>query len=131
MNASDVMQKGLVFVSPELPIDQFEELLTGEEIGGAPVIDRNGALVGVASKTDIVRGLSEEVSQRADAMLKLGAELTVGDIMSPDVVTVTADQDVRSIARTMTEGRLHRVLVANDEEVLGIITSLDLVKLLT
>ena len=71
-------------------MDRFEELLTGEDISGAPVI-RNGPLIGVASKTDIVRGLCEQVAQRTDSPMNLGAELTVDDIMSPDVVTVSPD----------------------------------------
>jgi CBS domain-containing protein len=129
MKASDLMQKGVVVVSPELRIDQFEELLTSEDISGAPVVDTNGALVGIASKTDIVRALSEELRERADS--DLGSNLTVEDIMSGEVVTVGPDEDAKAIARKMIDGHLHRVLVVNESDVIGIVTSLDLLRLLT
>lgn len=129
MKASDLMQKGVVVVSPELRLDQFEELLTSEDISGAPVVDTNGALVGIASKTDIVRALSEELRERSDS--DLGSNLTVEDIMSGEVVTVGPDEDAKAIARKMIDGHLHRVLVVNESDVVGIVTSLDLLRLLT
>lgn len=129
MKASDLMQKGVVVVSPELGLDQFEELLTSEDISGAPVIDTNGALVGIASKTDIVRALSEELRERSDS--DLGSNLTVEDIMSGEVVTVGPNEDAKVIARKMIDGHLHRVLVVNETDVIGIVTSLDLLRLLT
>jgi CBS domain-containing protein len=128
MKASDLMQKGVVVVSPELGLDQFEELLTSEDISGAPVIDTNGALVGIASKTDIVRALSEELRERSDS--DLGSNLTVEDIMSGEVVTVGPNEDAKVIARKMIDGHLHRVLVVNETDVIGIVTSLDLLRLL-
>ena len=51
--------------------------------------------------------------------------------MTPDVVTVSPDDEVKAVARIMVEGKLHRVLVADTEGVRGIVTSFDLLKLLT
>jgi CBS domain-containing protein len=126
--AADLMQTGVLSVSPELALEDFEELLTSEEVSGAPVLDANGKLLGIASKTDIVRGLAEQMSA---ALRELGSPgLTVGEVMTPDVVTVGPDADVETVARAMVDGGLHRVLVVTDGEVLGIITSLDLLRLL-
>jgi CBS domain-containing protein len=130
MRAADVMEKDLVTVSPELTLDRFEELLTLEDIGGAPVVDANGALVGIASKTDIVRALSEELSEREQDGFELGAEMQVGDIMTTEVVTVTPGEDVRAVAQRMIDAHVHRVLVVEGTEVVGIITSLDLLRAL-
>jgi CBS domain-containing protein len=125
LRVSDLMQKSLVTVSPELPVQEFEELLTAEGIGGAPVVrdDQSGA-IGVASKTDIVRALSEERAEWVRELLR--PELSVGDIMTTDPVTVSPDEDVANVARTMIDGGLHRVLVIDGEDLVGIITPLDL-----
>jgi len=127
VRAADVMQKGVMTVNPELPIESFEEFLDTEEISGAPVQDEMGNIIGVVSKTDLVRALSRREEGGEDP---LGGELTVEDIMTPDVVTVSPDDDVKAVARIMVEGRLHRVLVADSEGVRGIVTSFDLLKLL-
>jgi CBS domain-containing protein len=41
MRAGDVMQKGVISVSPELSLADLEEFLTTEDIGGAPVCARS------------------------------------------------------------------------------------------
>lgn len=122
MRVQDVMQKGIISVSPELALKDFEELLTGEDISGAPVTGSDGKLVGVASKTDIVRALAEEASQRDI----LTPELSVEDIMTTDVITVTPDAELRTVARMMIDGNLHRVIVTDGDDVLGIVTTFDL-----
>jgi len=122
MNAREVMQPGVVSVSPELTLRQFEEFLTSEDISGAPVVSRGGQVIGMASKTDIVTALAEELEDRDE---RLGASRTVEDVMSRDVVTVAPATPVEDVARVMVDGHLHRVLVLEGEAILGIITPLD------
>jgi len=125
MRALDVMNSSVLAVSPELPLAQFEELLSGEDISGAPVTDEHGRVLGIVSKTDIVRALSE---QQSEALLRLFAEgISVGEIMTKDVVIVSPEAEVHDVARVMAENGLHRVLVGSKEKVLGIISALDLV----
>ncbi len=122
MRVRDIMQQGIISVSPELALKDFQELHTGEDISGAPVTGSDGRLVGVASKTDIVRALADEVSQRDI----LTPELTVEDVMTTDVVTVRPEAELREVARMMIDGNLHRVIVTEGDEVLGIVTTFDL-----
>jgi CBS domain-containing protein len=125
MLVQDVMQKGILSVSPELGLADFEQMLTSEDISGAPVMGSDDRLVGIASKTDIVRALSEQAGARAD---ELAPELTVEDIMTSDVVTAGPSEPVQDVARRMIDGRLHRVLVVEDGEVVGIVTTFDLLE---
>jgi len=128
MRAAEIMQKDILAVSPELPLASFEEFLSTEDISGAPVQDDRGNIVGVVSKTDLVRALTgRDDSEGREAST---SNLTVEDIMTRDVVTVSPHDDVKSVVRHMLDGRLHRVLVAENNEVLGIITSFDLLGLL-
>jgi CBS domain-containing protein len=129
MRAADVMQKGIISVSPELSVLEFEEFLTSEEISGVPVCGTMGQILGIASKTDIIRVLSEEKSDQMRELLQ--PDLTVGDIMTREIVTVRPDEDVREVARRMIDGHLHRVMVVTSEDVVGIITTFDLLKLLS
>jgi len=128
MRAADIMQKDILAVSPELSLANFEEFLSTEDISGAPVQDDRGHIVGVVSKTDLVRVFSGR--DEAEGREPANGNMTVEDIMTRDVVTVAPDDDVKVVARHMLDGRLHRVLVAENNEVLGIITSFDLLGLL-
>jgi CBS domain-containing protein len=124
MRAADIMEKGVVSVSPELPLREFEELLSGEEISGAPVTDSDGRILGIASKTDII----EALSQRIPDALELGPELCVGDVMTQGVVSVRPEASLAEIARTMVDGKLHRVLVSDGEQLVGIISAFDVLR---
>ncbi|MFQ5515537.1 MAG: HPP family protein [Myxococcota bacterium] len=126
MRAEDVMQKDVISVSPHLPLKNFEEFLTEEEISGAPVVGRDGRILGIASKTDVVRALSDQGA--SSALEQMGLDLTVEDIMTRDLVTVGPQEELTSVARRMIDGHLHRVLVVDGDNVLGIVTTFDLLR---
>jgi CBS domain-containing protein len=55
---------------------------------------------------------------------------TVDDIMTPMVFDVSEDASVQTIADTMLKGRIHRVLVTRKKHLVGIITALDLIRVI-
>jgi CBS domain-containing protein len=149
--AADVMNADVLAVRPDLTVRELAAFLTENEITGAPVIDGQGRLLGVVSLTDIaqdetdeagivpdasdpaasVRGWEEEAT--SDEMRALHVESgdrLVRDIMTPTAYTVPAETPVSILARTMIAGRVHRLLVVRDRRVVGIVTSLDLLKLI-
>lgn len=56
----DIMQTDIVSVSSEMRARQVARKLADEDISGVPVVDREGALVGVVSQTDLVRLAARE-----------------------------------------------------------------------
>lgn len=58
------------------------------------------------------------------------SELTVGDVMTPEVVAVAADAPVAEIARTMLDQHIHRVFVREGDAVVGLVSTTDLLGLL-
>lgn len=58
---------------------------------------------------------------------KLGA-LAVRDVMTPATFSVRPDATLRELARFLVRGRIHRALVFEDERLVGIVTSMDLVR---
>lgn len=55
LTVRDVMQREVVTVTPEATVEELIALLRDEEISGAPVVDRDGSVVGVVSETDVLR----------------------------------------------------------------------------
>jgi predicted transcriptional regulator len=123
----EIMQGGVATVSPELSLSGFLEWLTGEEISGAPVVDQNGVLRGVVSKTDIVSFLTNDATAVADDVLQ---SATVDEIMTEDALTVDISEPIQDVARKMVDGRMHRVIVVADGQIRGIVTTFDLLKVL-
>jgi CBS domain-containing protein len=149
--ARDVMNREVLTVRVDLSVRELAAFLTANQISGAPVVDREGKLVGVVSLTDvaeydadrsdlaadgsdparIVRGWEDRIDPEDVRPLHLEtSDLLVRDIMTPVVYTVPEGTPVSRIAHTMIAGRIHRLFVTRRGRVVGIVTSLDLVRLL-
>jgi predicted transcriptional regulator len=94
--------------------------LTRRHIGGAPVVDDHGQVVGMVSKGDLV---NPEPAQW------IKGEATVEDLMNPDVIMIHADEPARAAAEGMIKRGIHRIVVVDEREsVVGIVTALDIVR---
>ena len=54
----------------------------------------------------------------------------VRDIMTPMIFSVGEDTSVQEVAETMVKGRIHRVFVTRDNRLTGIVTALDMMKVI-
>ncbi len=117
LTARDVMSEGVVTVRDDLTLRQVADLLAENEISGAPVEDDEGSLLGVVSVTDVNRSAAEP-------------GLPVRRIMTPIADTVTEETPVPEIARMMVAHHYHRMVVTRRERPVGIVSSMDLLKLI-
>lgn len=120
----DLMTNDPVVIEPDEDIAEVENLLSMYRIGGLPVVT-GGELVGVVSQSDILDAHgSEFISANWD-------RLRVRHLMSAPAITVGADADVAHAARIMLARHIHRlVVVAHDGSPIGVVTPLDLLRVL-
>jgi CBS domain-containing protein len=145
LTAKDVMNADVLSVPPDLTVHELAAFLVEHQISGAPVVDHRGQLVGLASLTDIAesdalrddapeaeapRRRHERARDELAGLHVQRTDLLVQDIMTPTVYSVNPDTPVAELAQTMIAGRIHRLLVTVDGRVAGIVTSLDLLRLL-
>jgi predicted transcriptional regulator len=116
------MTASVLAVPEDMTLSELARFLMEEEIVGAPVFDSAFRLTGVVSATDIVD--VQATGSMSDRVVR------VRDIMTPTVFTVPDQTPVTALARTMIAGRVHRVLVTHESEIVGILTPLDLLKAL-
>jgi CBS domain-containing protein len=55
LTASDLMTRNVVRLTAEMPLWQAADVLLKNQIGGAPVVDKEGKCVGVLSASDFIR----------------------------------------------------------------------------
>ncbi len=115
------------------------------------MVDGEGKLVGVVSVVDVAAAATQEAEietdrRRPDFYLRdlqeayneeeirdlhiEGEGLRVADIMTRAVYAVDEDAPVSKVASTMLSAHLHRLLVTRGEEIVGIISTSDLIGLL-
>jgi CBS domain-containing protein len=151
--AKEVMRRNVLTVAPDVKLPELEELFLKERVSGLAVVDR-GELVGIVSRSDIVRQLLQEhhlaestsdyycddtgfhelplvtFEQVADRVGERIEMLCVRDVMSDRLVKVGPDQPLRQVAEMMVDNRVHRVLVTEHDRLVGVISALDLARLI-
>ncbi len=148
--AKDIMNPSVISVEEDLSVHELANFFTEKMISGAPVVNKDGKLVGVVSLSDIVRNDERrmaivndkqesdyylsgwEDNLNSDEIQELHLEeddsLTVRNIMTPLIFKVKETEPISAMSDIMIGGRIHRLLVTRDEKVVGIITTLDMLK---
>jgi len=122
MNIANVLAvKGpkIITIRPEQTIRDALSLLAAHNIGALVVVDDAGSPVGILSERDIVREAA-----RNEAVFTL----VVRTIMTHDVVIGTPQDDLVSVALTMTERRIRHLPIADRGRLVGMVSIGDIVK---
>jgi CBS domain-containing protein len=128
----EVMVRNVISVHPDTSLRTATELMLEHGISGLPVVDEAGRLVGMLSKTDLVRHRLDEDSE-ASVSLPSGQHVlegtTVEDVMTRQVLTAPAGASLAEAAKIMAIAGVHRVPVVTPEGALtGLVTTSDLVR---
>jgi CBS domain-containing protein len=127
LRAGELMTIDPVVVAVDAPIEEAERLILEHGVSGLPVVDDNGALLGVISQTDFMHLADPDV--RALIHHKVSG-VRVGEVMSRPPVTVTVSTPLVEAARSMVTERVHRVVVVDDDQrPLGVLSAMDFVTL--
>jgi CBS domain-containing protein len=110
LTARDVMRAPLASVHPDDTLADLEAALLARRIGGAPVV-RDGRLVGIVSRSDIVRVLSAERSLAGVQVDFYRSLLEPFDAPAAEA-TRRMEADVEASARLVAE-RMARLRVAD------------------
>ena len=117
-------------ISADAPMEEALKRMRENSFRHLPVVDKSGQLVGIVSETDLLYASpTSAASLSIYEMQYLLSRLTVGQVMTKDVITVTEDTPVEDAARIMTDHKIGGLPVLRDGEIIGIITETDLFKL--
>jgi CBS domain-containing protein len=148
--ARDLMQRNVGIIDASATLAELERAFADANVSGFPVVDVGG-VVGVVSRTDVVRrlaaseedappssfygeidGVTYEAKSFGDLAARHGRDIDsvrVCDVMSTHVVSVAPDAPLTEVARALVEHHVHRVLVVDGTNLVGIVSSLDLARL--
>lgn len=137
----DVMTRSVISARRGTSLKGVAQLLVDHRISGVPVVDVDGAVLGVVSEADLLvkeqgadavrhrplaRFLGESRESRAQ-LAKLGA-VTAAEAMTVPAVTITSGRSIHEAAAIMTARRVNRLPVVDDGRLVGIVTRADLVR---
>ncbi|WP_069803380.1 CBS domain-containing protein [Thermogemmatispora onikobensis] len=114
MIARDIMTRTVYTIRPEASAQEAAQLLDQKRISGAPVVDGDGRLIGMVTEADIISKVNRE-------------GLRVSDIMSHELIVVSAETPLEEIAALLSERKIKRVPVVENGRLVGIVSRADIV----
>jgi acetoin utilization protein AcuB len=115
--------------APDMSVSEALRLMRERKIRRLPVLDSRGKLVGIVSDKDLLYASPSPVSSLSVwEMNYLLAKLTVEEVMTRKVITVTEDTPLEEAARIMADNKIGGLPVMRGEALVGIVTETDLFK---
>lgn len=129
MLVHDRMSRHPITVRPDVPIHEALQIMRREKIRRLPVLDENGKLVGIVAEKDLLYASpSSAKALNVYELQYLLAKLTVADVMTRNVITVTEFTPLEEAARIMVDNKIGALPVMRGDQLVGIITETDIFK---
>ena len=142
LSAKDFMTKDVITIKPEATVEELARVLIKHKISGVPVVDNENKIIGIVTENDLIsknkRLHIPTIIRLFDAFIILGsgrlgdeikkmAAITVEDICTKRIVTITEDTSLQEVATIMFEQKIHLLPVVRDNTVVGIVGKADIV----
>ncbi len=114
MKVREIMVSPVVTVPADAPLPDVAATLREHRISGAPVVDGDGAVVGLVSEYDLLKHQGT----------------CAREVMSPSVISVTEDTELEEVRHLLVERRIQRVPVLAGPRLVGIVSRSDVVALM-
>jgi CBS domain-containing protein len=140
------MINAVTALTPQTSLAAATKLFHEQRITGAPVVDEGCRCVGVLSQTDLLVRAEQRSSALGNSryLLVLHGEPTlednvldvptsagvVDDIMSREPIAITGDTTLRAAIERMVHHGVHRLMVVDDGKLQGVVTSMDVLRML-
>ena len=131
MRVRDRMTRPVVTVHPETPVAAAAELMRERLLRNLPVVDRRGRLVGIVTDRDLRQVVfMRAVRNRLPNVVQFLRTLTVGDIMTREVVVVKPGARIDAAPLLMYEHKIGALPVVDRGRLVGIITETEILAVL-
>lgn len=141
MNVQDAMTADVITVGPEVSVHKAARLMSDHGVSGLPVVDTDGRLLGLVTEGDLIlRQAAPRAKHWWDRFLEdpemlardyqKASGITVGEVMTRAVVSVSPALGIGAAARIMNDRGVRRLPVVRGDRLVGILSRGDLVKVL-
>ena len=129
ISVASIMTKNLVMLKVDDELSHAESLCKKNKIRHIPVVE-NGEIIGMLSFTDLLRiSFVDAVDDDAeDVNAEVYNLFTMRQVMTKNVVTITADTTIKQAATMFLESEFHALPVVENGKITGIVTTTDLLR---
>lgn len=144
LTVRDIMQPDVITVGPEATVRELAAILAEHKISGVPVVDEEGALLGMVSESDVIlqdaefhfpyyiQFLESVIYLQSLAKFEERFRKTFGtkvkEVMSDEPVEISPEASIHAAATKMADYKVDRLPVIEGGRLVGIVTRGDIVR---
>ncbi len=117
VKVSDIMSPDVIIATPYDTVSDLRETMLDELVHAIPIVDAMDVPLGILTSTDLLKDVDPE-SFACEAM------------EPGPVFKVAKDSDIRAAAEIMLKNDIHHILVTHKEEIVGMLSSFDFLRLM-
>lgn len=128
MYVEKIMTREVITVREDTRLPRMSELMEGKRLRHLPVVDAQGAVLGIVSHRDLQKAAPSAITtlDRGEVNYLLD-RITAGKIMHRKVVSCSSDTLVEQAGCLMREHRIGCLPVVDSGRLVGIVSAVDLV----
>ena len=126
---STIMTTDIISVKKNQSLKEVAEIIRDHHIRHVPVVSGN-KIIGMLSKVDLAKISFINTFDGDDMTSIMYDALTIDQVMTKSVSTVQATDSIVDVAKNLSESEFHALPVVDGENLVGIVTSTDLIKYL-
>ncbi|MCX8025403.1 MAG: CBS domain-containing protein [Thermanaerothrix sp.] len=130
MLVGERMSHPVITVPPTMPVQDALAQMRRDRVSRYPVVNSRGKLVGIVSKLDLMNASPSKATTLSVWEINyLLSKITVEQVMTTKVITVTEDTPLEEAARIMADNKIGGLPVMRGDRLVGIITETDLFRI--
>lgn len=119
MQVHEAMSTAVVQVGPDHTLRQAAQLMSRRHVGSAIVLDPDGAGIGIITERDILKALGADLDPDVER---------TAEHITWEVVYASPTWTIEEAASAMVRGGFRHLVVLNGDEVLGVISVRDILR---
>jgi CBS domain-containing protein len=119
------MTRDLEVAHVDTPLEEIARDMHARGISGLPILDAKGNLVGVVTRTDLIKLGLVQARRRLNSNAMPLPHRRASDVMTHNPAAITSAMSLRHAARIMIDHQIHRVFVIEGSKLAGVICAVD------
>ncbi|MDF2738277.1 MAG: hypothetical protein K0S93_2137 [Nitrososphaeraceae archaeon] len=122
MYVYEIMSKNVVKVNHEISALEISKIMVKRRVSSVSIIDNDNKIIGIVTEKDLVREVC--------AKNILSNTLTAAKVMSSPLISISKNSSINDATKLMVEKKIKHLAIHENNDVIGIVTTYDLINVL-
>jgi CBS domain-containing protein len=118
----EIMSKNVIKVNHDISALEISKLMVKRGVSSVGIIDNGNKIIGIVTEKDVIREVC--------AKNILADTLTAAKMMSSPLITISKNSTINNAAKLMVEKKIKHLAIYENNDIIGIVTTSDLINFL-